>query len=310
MREMDRRTGSALFVVIATYNGMKWIEEALNSVIDADVPSTIIVVDNKSTDGTVDFIKDRYPQVVLFELEGNTGFGNANNIGIAYAITNGAKYIYLLNQDARIDTDTFGGLMRLLDDNPEYAIISPMQYTGDGNKLDKNFQRLLSPDFCEGIVNDLVVGKSVNDLYPCRFVMAAHWLVRPEALLAVGGFMPIFRHYGEDDNLILRMVHLGWKVGITPLYRAYHDREHRKRSGEHAAYMKFVTFLVRSMDVNTSAWWIPVWFAVQSGLVMLLKIPLSLRLLYVFKMFAYVFKCLACRIKYKDGVVPTFTKSM
>ncbi|MDR3129072.1 MAG: glycosyltransferase family 2 protein [Tannerellaceae bacterium] len=296
-----------LFIIIATYNGMEWIEQSLNSVIKSDIPSTIVIVDNKSTDGTPAFVRKQYPQVKLFELNKNTGFGKANNIGIDYAITNGATYIYLLNQDAWVEPDTFSGLIRLLDDNPKYAIVSPIQYTGDGKNLDRNFPHLLSPKNCEHILNDLVVGHLRNDIYLTKFVMAAHWMVRTAALLKVGGFMPTFKHYGEDDNLIDRMLHLGWNVGITPLYKGYHDRENRQTSREQTVYMNFIRFLTRCMDVNKNVLWIPVWFILYSGkMILRLDAPLLLKISYIFKMFVYIFKCLIHRAIYKNGIISTF----
>jgi GT2 family glycosyltransferase len=281
-----------LFIIITTYNGMRWIGQSLDSVVQANIPSTIVIVDNKSTDGTPDLIRKRYPQVRLFTLNENTGFGKANNIGIDYAITNGATYIYLLNQDTWVEPDTFSGLIQLLDNHPEYSIVSPMQYTGDGKNLDKNFQYLLSPKICAHLLNDLVVGNFRSDIYSTKFLMAAHWLIRTTALLEVGGFMPVFKHYGEDDNLIHRMLHHGWQVGITPLYKGYHDRENRPVSREKTVYMNFVGFLSHCMDVNRNAIWILVWSVYYGRKMMQLDAPLVLKIRYIVKMSGHIFKYL------------------
>lgn len=96
-----------LFVIIVTYNGEKWIDKCLSSVYKSTIPLTTIVIDNKSSDNTVQYIKTNFPMVILFEYQNNLGFGKANNIGIEYALKNNADYIYLLNQDAWVDPNTF-----------------------------------------------------------------------------------------------------------------------------------------------------------------------------------------------------------
>ena len=83
-----------VFVVIVTYNGVQWIRKCLQSCQDYPV----VVVDNQSTDATVEIIQNEFPKVHLIEESKNHGFGQANNIGISYALNKGADYVFLLNQ--------------------------------------------------------------------------------------------------------------------------------------------------------------------------------------------------------------------
>ena len=68
-------------LIIVTYNGSKWIRQCLNSVCSSSIVPHCIVVDNNSSDNTVDIIKQHYHDVELVQLKSNLGFGGANNIG-------------------------------------------------------------------------------------------------------------------------------------------------------------------------------------------------------------------------------------
>ena len=95
-----------IFTIIVTYNGHKWVDFCLGSLRASTVQTIPLVIDNGSTDGTLDYIREHYPEAVLFPQEKNLGFGQANNVGIRYALAHGADYCLLLNQDAAISADS------------------------------------------------------------------------------------------------------------------------------------------------------------------------------------------------------------
>ena len=78
---------------------MKWLQNCLEAIKKSTYPVDTIVIDNGSTDSTVLFIKSNYPEVHLVESGKNLGFGQANNVGMRYALEQNADYVYLLNQD-------------------------------------------------------------------------------------------------------------------------------------------------------------------------------------------------------------------
>ena len=91
-----------IVAIIVTYNAVPWLERCLGSLQASSVPVQTVIVDNRSTDETVNTIRTRYPQTVLIENQENLGFGQANNIGIRYALEHEATHVLLLNQDAWI----------------------------------------------------------------------------------------------------------------------------------------------------------------------------------------------------------------
>jgi GT2 family glycosyltransferase len=245
-----------IYVIIVTYNGMNWLDKCLGSLKKSIFPVQPLVIDNCSTDGTISFIQTNYPEVIIFKNSENQGFGKANNTGIQYALERRADYIYLLNQDAWIDRETIGGLVQLMEKNPQYAIISPMQYAGNEKDLDKSFQLLLSPDFCDNLLNDLVINDLKSDIYPTKFVMAAHWMIRAAALKDTGFFSPLFRHYGEDKDLINRMLFHGWKTAIAPNFKGYHDRANRSETLEGKMNILYASYLAQAGNINKSIFYI------------------------------------------------------
>lgn len=227
-----------VLVIVVTYNGMQWVERCLKSIEKSSVGADAIVIDNGSSDGTVNFIKEEFPKFRLVENGGNLGFGAANNIGMKLAIDRGYEYAYLLNQDAWLERDT---LERLIDcHRKEFGILSPVQEDAKG-RLDRQFKKKCGKQLREA--EKLV--KDEKRIVEVPFVMAAHWLLSREAIKTVGGFSPAFTQYGEDDNYIDRLHYFGLKCGVVPSAKAVHDRGERKPSREQRMKLKCISVVVK-----------------------------------------------------------------
>lgn len=237
---MDR-----LFVIIVTYNGAYWISRCINSVYRSSIPTIPIVVDNGSSDKTLDIINKEFPQSIIIKTGRNLGFGQANNIGIRRAIQEGAKYIYLLNQDAWVDENVFERLIEVKKNNPEYGILSPLQLAADRKTLDKNFinDTIVRFSDCHTLLNNMLTS-SVKQVYETKFVMAAHWFIDVDDIKRIGLFSPAFPHYGEDNNLIDRFHYFGYKIGFCPNLFAVHDRQYRVINQKDKMYWQFKGLLM------------------------------------------------------------------
>ncbi|ARN76529.1 hypothetical protein BST97_00095 [Nonlabens spongiae] len=215
------------YVVIVTYNAMPWLDKCLSS-IDRTLYKTV-VVDNNSKDETTDVIKSKYPHVKLFEEEENLGFGQGNNKGISYALNNGAEHVFLLNQDAYLKGDCLRKLVNLQVENPEYGILSPIHTNAESNKLDRNFAKYVGYDNNNFFYSDFVLGSELKSVYEVPFINAAGWLLSKNCLMNVGGFDPMFFHYGEDENYCQRVSFHKFKIGVVPNVFMVHDREYREK---------------------------------------------------------------------------------
>jgi GT2 family glycosyltransferase len=203
---------------------MKWLESCLSSISKSSVKVNTIVIDNNSSDTTVAFIKQNYPEVLLFEQNDNLGFGRANNLGISYALENGCDYVFLLNQDAYLEENTLEKMIAIYKENLDFGILSPIHLNGEGTKLDRNFSRYLSYDKCDYFYFDAIKNK-MKSIYSVSFVNAAAWLLPKKTLETIGGFDPLFFHYGEDDNYCQRVLFHKIKIAVVSNAFVKHDRE-------------------------------------------------------------------------------------
>ncbi len=234
------------FIIIVTYNSMQWIQKCL----DSCEGYLIVVVDNNSTDGTVAFIYENFPKVHLMSQKENLGFGQANNIGIDYALEQGADYVFLLNQDAYLEDGCIKKLIEIHSLNKDYGILSPVHLDGKGVRLDKNFSNYLAYRFNPDFYSDFVLKKPLKEIYEIPFVNAAGWLLSKDILETVGGFDPIFFHYGEDDNYCQRAKYHGFKIGVVPTVFLQHDRADRALPNIEKGSVEFFKQMQRSLKMK------------------------------------------------------------
>lgn len=227
---LSRSTIMKVIVIIVTYNPLKWIEKCLNSLLQSSISVEILIIDNNSTDGFQEIVKSKYPQAELIQCKENLGFGAANNIGIKKAYDKSADFIFLLNQDAWVQSNTIAKLIFAQQNEPEFGVVSPMHLNGSGDKLDYNFSNYIIPFHCKGLYSDIYLNTVKSSIYQINFVNAAGWLLPRACIETVGGFNPSFFHYGEDDNFIERVHFHQFKVGVLATTMLFHDREERNNS--------------------------------------------------------------------------------
>ena len=218
-------------VIVVTFNGRKWMDGCLGSLRRSARKADVLVVDNASTDGTAEYVREHFPGCRLLACQDNLGFGQANNLGLESAVREGYEFVYLLNQDARVTEETIGRLEDAC--RPGYGILSPIQ-KGASGRLDANFQ-----DKCGALI------QKGGELVKVPFVMAAHWLVDVRALKTIGGFSPAFPHYGEDDTFIDRVHWWGLSCGVVPAASAVHDRAERKTPRSKRLELKCISTVVK-----------------------------------------------------------------
>lgn len=214
-------------VIVVTYNGMKWIDACFGSLQKSLVPIDVIVIDNLSTDDTVTYIKTHFPAIKIIESTSNLGFGKANNLGISLAFNNGSDYFFLLNQDAWIFPDTIGNLVLNFKAVPKYGIISSIQLQKN-LEVEYIFKSYINkyPILSEKYNPEKIYANKVLEI---PFTNAAMWMISRENILKVGGFSPLFYHYGEDVDYLHRAKYHGFKTGVSMNSFGIHDRTVKPR---------------------------------------------------------------------------------
>lgn len=233
-----------ILVIIVSYNFERWIDRCLGSLRKSTQPIDVVVIDNASKDATIQRITNDYPEVRLIESKSNLGFGRANNIGMQIALSENYSHVFLLNQDAWIEPDTIKTLALLCQRNPEYGILSPVHLTGNGDKPDPGFGQYAKLHSLKELPNDEIIG--------IPFANAAFWMIPITVLKRIGGFCPLFYHYGEDKDFVNRLSYHHFKVGYSPQVTGCHDREYRPFTHESFLRSEYVYHLSEYANINYS----------------------------------------------------------
>ncbi len=250
-----------LFVIIVTYNGRQvpyWYDNCFTSLRESTIPVQTIVIDNASTDDTVAYIQEYFPEVILIESDKNLGFGQANNIGMRYALEHDADYVFLLNQDAWVEKDTLEKMVQIAEKNPEYGILAPMNLNKEKDEVLGGFMRLFIDEKNIDAVtfaNDMYFNR-LNDVYPAKVINASAWLMPRNTLETIGGFDPIYFYCGEDDNYLQRMEYHNRKVGICPHAFIVHDADVKTPEAQALRKIAKVNerlILMQATDINDTA---------------------------------------------------------
>ena len=214
-------------VVVVTYNAMPYLERCLESVAGLER----IVVDHGSTDGTLELVRERFPDALLLEAE-NRGLAAGWNAGFRVA---SGRYVLLLNADAWVVGDSVTRLVEFADRHPEAAVVGPRLRNVDGSlqrsvrgfptlwrlATEYLFLRKLAPR--SRLLNAFYAGDFDHDeVREAEFVMGACLLVRREAADAVGLLDESFFLFNEETDWCYRFRAAGWKVMFFPGAEAVH----------------------------------------------------------------------------------------
>lgn len=204
---------SKITVIIVTFNGGKWLDKMLRSVLNSSIALEVLVVDNASTDDSVAII-EKFETVQLIKSATNLGFGKANNIGIKTALDQQSDYVFLLNQDTWVFKKSVETLMYFAAQHPEIGVLSPKHLCANEKDLDENFN----------VYYHKKIGVIAADIVEVPFVNAAAWFISKHCLAKVGLFDPVFNHYGEDRNFCNRLKFHNFKIAIVESANVVHDR--------------------------------------------------------------------------------------
>ena len=233
-----------LSVVIVNYNVKHYLEQCLNSVCKAvgSVPSAeVIVVDNASSDGSVEYIKERFPDINLIASDKNLGFARANNLAIRQSK---GEYVLLLNPDTIVAENTFAHFVDFMDKNPDAGACGAYMLHTDGTFALESRRGLPTPfvAFCKmsGLTSlfpkSHIFGRyymrylNECEINPIEIVSGAYMFLRREALDKAGLLDEDFFMYGEDIDLSYRILKSGYQNYFVPSPILHYKGESTEKS--------------------------------------------------------------------------------
>ncbi len=233
-----------LSVIIVNYNVQYFLEQCLHSVFKSGkaLDMEVFVVDNQSVDGSVEMVRQKFPQAKLIANNVNVGFSKANNQAIK--ISKG-KYVLLLNPDTVVEDDTLPKVVQFMDEHPDAGGLGVKMLDGQGRFLPESKRGLPTP----GVAFSKIFGLSAlfprskafgsyhlgyldaNKTHKVHVLSGAFMLLRKEVLEQTGALDEDFFMYGEDIDLSHRIIKAGYNNYYYPDARIIHYKgESTKKS--------------------------------------------------------------------------------
>ncbi len=253
-------------IIVVNWNTRQLLRDCIDSILrhSEGYSVEIVVVDNHSSDGSVEMVREQYPQVLLIANEENTGFARANNQGVRAA---SGRYVLLLNSDAMLTPGALRSLMELAASNPRIGMVGAQLIYPDGS-FQASFTRIptLRQEFLilSGL-GRLLYGRTYPSFgpeesagpQPAGYVEGACMLAPRSAYLGVGGLDEGYFMYAEDVDLCFAMHRGGWQVWYQPEARIIHlgsaSSKNRKPQREADLYRSRVRFFRKNYGNSSAA---------------------------------------------------------
>ncbi len=220
-------------IILVTYNTQELTLNCLNSIYEKtkDINFDVWVVDNNSSDNTVNAIKEKFPQVNLIQNKINLGFGSANNCAIKQSQ---AKYIFLLNTDTELKNNAVKILFDYMEENPQTG-------AAGGNLYDSEDKNVHSYGYFQTFKSKMVKTFHLYNMFPkekeklkdkgenqeeiikeVEIIVGADLFLRKSVLDKIGLFDEDFFLYDEESELQFRLKQTGYKIFINPNAKIFH----------------------------------------------------------------------------------------
>ena len=208
-------------IIILNWNGWQDTISCVNSLQKTDCakPFKIVVIDNCSSDDSVERIKAACPEIELIQNNSNLGFGGGCNVGLQRSIRDNAEFAWLLNNDTKVYADSLQELLNIANSAPHIGIIGSVLYCMDNSEKIQTWGGGYI-NFWTGSVKHIHDKKDAPKL---QYITGASMLVRVKALREVGIFDDTsYFMYWEDTDLCFRFVKNGWGLAVAEKSRVLH----------------------------------------------------------------------------------------
>ena len=232
--------------VTVNWNSLNDTVECLNSLRKVDYPNfEVIVVDNASADGSPEEIEKSFPEVTLIKSEKNTGWGGGTNLGLRHAMSNGAQYIWLLNNDLVVEPDALGKLVSTAEQIPGAALVSPILYYYSTRSKIQHCGSVF--DWKNYVVRHFDDPKEAESVEEGDFWL---WftaiLMKREVAEKVGYFDEKYFIYYDDMDYAARALKARCKHKLEPTARVYHRSHSADKGGLRNLPLHYFYYMTRN----------------------------------------------------------------
>ncbi|MBL8116353.1 MAG: glycosyltransferase family 2 protein [Anaerolineae bacterium] len=249
-----------LGIVIVNWNTKDLLRRCLQTVLMSigDFQFEVVVVDNASSDGSVEMVRTEFPTVKVIASEVNGGFSYGNNLGLKLLGYRGQgdvdadapRYALLLNPDTEVPVESLAGMIKFMDSRPEVGVAGPKLVLEDGS-LDlacrRSFPTPMVSFYRFSGLSRLFPRNRQFGRYNMTFadpdeelevdsVVGAYMQVRREAIYDAGLLDEAFFMYGEDLDWAFRIKEAGWKVYYHPRVVVKHIKRASSRRSKKAQF--------------------------------------------------------------------------
>lgn len=198
--------------------------ETLGSLAKSTYPNLhILVLDNASTDGSIDAIQKEYPDVQIIELDENLGYAGNNNVGIQAAMEQGADWVFVLNEDTIVDPACISHMIAAAVEKPDAGILGPLVYHYDEPTVIQTAGGLM-----DNYWQAYHLGQNQPDQGQFSGVRQVDWisgcaiLVNRQVIEQVGSLDKRFFYYWEETDWCLRAHEAGWRLYCVSTAKLWH----------------------------------------------------------------------------------------
>jgi GT2 family glycosyltransferase len=209
-----------VFILILNYNGKHTLAHCLQSVYQLRYPNfDVVVIDNDSKDGSLEEAKRLFPRAHFIKNMHNLGFSAGNNVGIRFALEKMADYVWLLNNDAKVDRDSLNRLVKVGENYSRTGILSPLILHSKtkniwfaGGKIDWMTMKAVH-----------VPPQSLDKPIRTEYISGCAMLVKKEVFREIGLLDEHFFLYYEDADFSLRARYSGFELEVIPDAQVFHE---------------------------------------------------------------------------------------
>lgn len=226
---LEENKRAEVAIVVLNYNGEEYLESFLPFMTDSysNGSSKIFVIDNDSTDGSVEYIREWHPEVTIIQLDKNYGFAEGYNRGLAQI---DADYFVVVNSDLQVTDNWLDPIIKLMKADETIAAVQPkvlslehkdsFEYAGAAGGL----MDVLNYPFCRGRIFESVEKdeQQYEDVTDIFWASGAAMVIQSKLMKSFGGFDADFFAHQEEIDLCWRLKNAGYRICYMPHSKVYH----------------------------------------------------------------------------------------